>query len=217
MAGQGTRRRLAIRLGGGLVAILLIFLFVSFVRMILASKTTKPERQIQTVQIIRPPPPPPPDQPPPPPPEKTEQPLPKDEPEPTPDQPQQAPADQPLGIDATGTAGGDAFGLAARAGGSDLVGGTGTAPFAWYTSRITDAIRDRLAAVPCARNAKGSLSLHLVFEASGKLRQVQLASTTGNDKVDQCIDSALASMPPMSDPLPPGMPQEVNVKVVARL
>jgi protein TonB len=195
---------------------LLIFGFVSFVRMILASKVSKPERQIQTVQIIRPPPPPPPDQPPPPPPEKTEQPLPKDQPEPTPDQPQQAP-EQPLGIDAEGSAGGDSFGLAARSGGSDLVGGTGTAPFARYTMRITDAIRERLSSLPCARNAKGSLSFHLVFEASGKIREVQLASTTGNEKVDACIDTGLTSMPPIGDPLPPGMPAEVNIRVVSRL
>jgi protein TonB len=217
MADQASRRRLAFRLGGALLGVLLIFLFVSFVRMIMASKTSKPERQIQTVQIIRPPPPPPPDQPPPPPPEKTEQPLPKDQPEPTPDQPQQAPADQPLGIDAEGAAGGDAFGLAARAGGSDLVGGTGNAPFARYTSQIADAIRERLSSVACARNAKGSLSLHLLLEASGKIRQVQLASTTGNEKVDKCIDSALESMPPMNEPLPPGMPEEVTVRVVSRI
>jgi hypothetical protein len=57
----------------------------------------------------------------------------------------------------------------------------------------------------------------LLLEASGKIKQVQLASTTGNPKVDQCIDAALTSMPPMSDPLPPGMPEQVNVRVVSRI
>jgi hypothetical protein len=46
---------------------------------------------------------------------------------------------------------------------------------------------------------------------------VQLATTTGNRQMDQCIDSALASMPRMSDPLPPGMPEQVNVKIVSRI
>jgi periplasmic protein TonB len=217
MADIGARRRLVTRLFGGAVAVLLICAFVWFVGKMMSLKTTKPDRKIETVQIIRPPPPPPPDQPPPPPPEKTPEQLPKDEPEPKPDQPQQAPLQQPLGLDADGSAGGDAFGLAARRGGSDLVGGTGTAPFAWYTTRITDAIRERLSSLECAKAAKGSLSFHLLLEASGKIKQVQLATTTGNSKVDQCIDGALTSMPPMSDPLPPGMPEQVNIKVVARI
>ena len=216
MADKGTQRRIVSRIAGGVFGLLLIASFVWFVRTMMEGKNAKPARQIQTVQIIRPPPPPPPDQPPPPPPEKTEQPLPKDTPDTPPDEPDQAPADQPLGIDAEGGAGGDAFGLAARRGGADLVGGSGSAPFAWYTSRITDAIKDRLASVECARSAKGSLSFHLLLEASGKIKKVQLSTTTGSAKVDQCIDATLTSMPPMSDPLPPGMPEQVNLKIVSR-
>jgi protein TonB len=215
MAAKRTLRRTISRLAGGVAGLLLIVGFVWFVRTMMASKTNKPGRQVQVVQIIRPPPPPP-DQPPPPPPEKTEVPLPKGVPEPVPDN-QPAPADQPLGIDAEGSAGGDAFGLAARRGGSDLVGGTGSAPFAWYTNRITDAIRERLASVPCAKSAKGSLSIHVLMEADGRIKQVQLATTTGNRQMDQCIDTALTSMPRISDPLPPGMPEQVNVKIVSRI
>ena len=216
MSDKRTLRRNVSRLMGGVGGLLLLLGFVWFVHTMMGAKSGKPGRQVQVVQVIRPPPPPPPDQPPPPPPEKTEQPLPKDEPEPVPDN-TPAPADQPLGLDADGSAGGDAFGLAARRGGSDLVGGTGSAPFAWYTGRIVDAIRERLSAVPCAKSAKGSLSVHVLMEASGRIKQVQLATTTGNHQIDQCIDSALTSMPPMSDPLPPGMPEQINVKIVARI
>ncbi|HEY2633746.1 MAG TPA: TonB C-terminal domain-containing protein [Steroidobacteraceae bacterium] len=215
MAANRTMRRNLSRLAGGVFGLLLILGFVWFVHTMMAGKTNKSWRQVQIVQVIRPPPPPP-DQPPPPPPEKTEVPLPKDVPEPVPDN-QPAPADQPLGLDAEGAAGGDAFGLAARRGGSDLLGGTGTAPFAWYTSRITDAIRERLSSVACAKSAKGSLSVHVMLEASGRIKQVQLATTTGNPRVDQCIDTALTSMPAMSDPLPPGMPEQVNLKIVSRI
>jgi periplasmic protein TonB len=215
MADKRTLRRNVSRLMGGVGGLLLLMGFVWFVHTMMGAKSGKPNRQVQVVQVIRPPPPPPPDQPPPPPPEKTEQPLPKDEPEPAPDN-TPAPADQPLGLDAEGSAGGDAFGLAARRGGSDLVGGTGSAPFAWYTGRIADAIRERLSAVPCAKSAKGSLSVHVLMEASGRIKQVQLATTTGNHQIDQCIDSALTSMPPMSDPPPPGMPEQINAKIVAR-
>jgi protein TonB len=215
MVAQRTLRRNLSRLAGGVFGLLLILGFVWFVRTMMVGKTAKPWRQVQVVQVIRPPPPPP-DQPPPPPPEKTEVPLPRDEPEPVPDE-QPAPADQPLGLDAEGAAGGDAFGLAARRGGSDLVGGTGSAPFAWYTNRITDAIRERLSSVACAKSAKGSLSIHVLMQADGKIKQIQLATTTGNSGVDRCIDSALTSMPPMSDPLPPGMPEQVNLKIVSRI
>jgi protein TonB len=216
MVAKRSLRRIISRLAGGVFGLLLIVGFVWFVRTMMANKTAKPGRQVQVVQVIRPPPPPPPDQPPPPAPEKTNVPLPKDEPEPAPDN-QPAPANQPLGLDAEGAAGGDAFGLAARRGGSDLVGGTGSAPFAWYTNRITDAIRERLSSVACAKSAKGSLSIHVLMQADGKIKQIQLATTTGNSGVDHCIDSALTSMPPMSDPLPPGMPEQVNLKIVSRI
>src|ERR1700730_16059684 len=140
MAANRTVRRNLSRLAGGVFGLLLILGFVWFVHTMMCGKPSKSWRQVQIVQVIRPPPPPP-DQPPPPPPEKTEVPLPKDVPEPVQDN-QPAPADQPLGLDAGGAAGGGGSGLAARRGGSDLLGGTGTAPFAWYTSRITDAIRE---------------------------------------------------------------------------
>jgi protein TonB len=214
MADQRSLRRNVSRLAGGAFALLLVLGFVWFVRGMLAGKVVKQARQVQVVQVIRPPPLP--EQPPPPPPERTVEPLPKDEPEPVPDN-QPAPAEQPLGIDADGAAGGDAFGLAARRGGSDLIGGTGSAPFAWYTNRITDAIRDRLSSAVCAKSAKGSLSIHVLMQADGRIRHVQLATSTGNHQVDQCIDSALTSMPPMSDPLPPGMPEQVNLKIVSRI
>jgi periplasmic protein TonB len=217
VADKRTLRRNLSRLAGLVFAILLILGFVRFVQTMMSAKIGKTQRQVQVVQVIRPPPPPPPpDQPPPPPPEKTEEPLPKDEPEPAPDN-TPAPADQPLGIDADGSAGGDAFGLAARRGGSDLVGGTGSAPFAWYTNKITDAIRERLASTACAKSAKGSLSLHLLMDADGRFKQVQLATTTGNSQVDHCIDTALSSLPRLSDPLPPGMPEQVTIRIVARI
>lgn len=215
MTDKRKKRLLISSIAATACGILLLLGFVLFVHAIMASKATKPDRKIQTVQIIRPPPPPPDQPPPPPPPEKTETVLPKDEPEPTPDQ-TPAPA-QSLGLDADASAGSDAFGLAARRGGSDLIGGNGTAPFAWYTNRISDVIRDRLAAAPCTKSAKGSLTVHLLLEADGRVKQIKLATTTGNPKTDECIDTALASITRMSDPVPPGMPEQVNLKIVARI
>ena len=188
-----------------------------FVHTMMAT-TAKTERHVQVVQVIRPPPPPPPDQPPPPPPppQKVQEPLPKDEPEPTPEPQQQAPS-QPLGIDAEGTAGGDSFGLAARSGGSDLIGGTGTAPYALYTNLISNTIKERLAAAPCTRSAKGSLSVHVMMEADGRVKQIKLATTTGDPRVDTCIDSALNSITRISDAAPPGLPEQITLRIVSRI
>jgi protein TonB len=214
MAPQRTSRRAFTRLAGGVFFLCLLGAFVWFVRTMMTAAPGKSQRHVQIVQVIRPPPPPPPDQPPPPP-EKTESPLPKDEPTPVPDN-TPAPADQPLGLDTEGSAGGDAFGLAARRGGSDLIGGSGNSPFAWYTTRIRDAIAERLSGIECAKSAKGSLTIHVLLESDGRIKQVQLATTTGDRQVDQCIDSALAALPRLSDPPPPGMPEQVNLRIVAR-
>jgi protein TonB len=188
--------------------------FVWFVHTMMGAKTGKTTRMVETIQIIRPPPPPPPDEPPPPPPEKSPEPLPKDVPEPTPEQqPEQAP-EQPLGVDADASAGGDAFGLAARRGGSDLIGGTGTAPYAWYTNRMRDEIKDRLSAAPCTKAAKGSLSTRILVGADGHVKQIKLTAGTGNAQVDECVDRVLASITSIGDAPPPGMPEQVNLRVV---
>jgi hypothetical protein len=207
---RSTVRRNVSRLLGVLAGILLLMGFIGFVHTMMGAKTGKSTRQVQMVQIIRPPPPPP-DQPPPP--EKTPETLPKDVPEPTPDQPDQAP-DQPLGLDADASAGGDAFGLAARRGGGDLIGGTGSAPFAWYTNRMRDAIKDRLAAAPCTKSAKGSVSTRVLVAADGRIKQIKLTAGTGNVQVDECVDKVLTSISTLGDAPPPGMPEQVNLRVV---
>ena len=196
-------RRNLTRLAGAAFAVMLILGFMWFVHTMMNAKTGKTTRAVQVVQVIRPPPP-----------EKTQEVLPKDVPDPTPEQqPDQAP-DQPLGVDADGSAGGDAFGLAARHGGSDLIGGTGTAPFAWYTNRMRDTIKDHLAAAPCTKSAKGSLSTRILVGGDGRVKQIKLTTSTGNARVDECVDKALASITNIGDAPPVGMPEEVNLKVV---
>jgi periplasmic protein TonB len=211
VADKRTRRRIASRIAGALGAIVLVAGFVWFVQTMMAKKNAKPGRLVQTIQVIRPPPPPP-DQPPPPPPTPKDEPLPKDQPPPTPDEPDQS-ANQPLGIDAEGGAGGDAFGLAARHGGNDLVG-SGTAPFAWYTNRVRDEIKERLASAACTRSAKGSVSTRVTLAADGRFKQITLTTTTGNAHIDDCVEKVLASISGAADAPPPGMPEQVNLKVV---
>jgi protein TonB len=213
MVTKRTARRYFTLIGGGAAALLLIAGFVWFVVTMMASKSNKPQRQIQMVQIIRPPPPPP-DQPPPPPPEKPQEALPKDIPEPAPKD-EEPPSSQPLGIDAEGGAGGDAFGLAARRGGSDLVGGNGTAAFAWYTNRLKDAVVEKLTADSHIDSRKFSISVRVWIEADGRIKQVKLVTTTGNHDLDQRIATALSSLTRMSDAPPLEMPQPISLKIVS--
>lgn len=214
MADLRKRRRHVSLIGGGLVAVALIFGFVWFVRTMMAGKATSPERKVQVVQVIRPPPPPPPppDQPPPPP--KTEEQLPKDEPQPAPKEDEPPPM-QPLGVDAQGTAGTDAFGLAARSGGSDLVGGNGTAAFAWYTNRLKDAVVERLTSDVHINSRKFSISVRVWIEPDGHIKQVRLVTTTGNHDLDQRIETALDSLTRMSEGPPLEMPQPISLQIVS--
>ena len=178
----------------------------------MAGKIGKPARQVQIVQIIRPPPPPP-EQPPPPPPEKVEEPLPKDTPEPKPDE--EPPPAGPLGLDANGSAGEDAFGLAARRGGSDLVGGNGNAAFAWYTNRLKDAVVERLSSDSKIGAKKYSISVRVWIEADGRTK-IKLMTTTGDHQLDQRIESDLSSIARPSEAPPLEMPQPVSLKIVSR-
>jgi protein TonB len=213
MAGEQRRRNAVIKyVGGGLVALLLLGGFVDLVKTMMALKISKPERQVQTIQLIRPPPPPPPDQPPPPPPpEKVEQQLPQDKPDPTPDQPEQQAPDV-LANDGPASAGGDAFGMHQGTGG--FIGGTGTAPYAWYTDRMRDVIKDKLSNTSCVKSAKGSISTRIVVGADGRVKHIELITTTGNARLDQCLDSALTSITRVGADPPPGMPEAVSLRVV---
>jgi protein TonB len=215
VADKRTVRRNLSRLAGAVFGVLFILGFIWFVHTMMNAKTGKTTRTVQIVQIIRPPPPPPETPPPPPPPpEKTPEPLPKDQPDPTPDkQPDQAP-EAPLGLDAEGSAGGDAFGLAANRGGGDLIGGTGTALYAFYTNRMRDTIRDKLTATPCTKTAKGSLSTQIDVGADGSVKKIKLTTSTGNPRLDECVEKALDSITTLGDAPPPGMPELVNMRVV---
>lgn len=215
MVDKRPQRRYLSRLAGGVFALILALGFVWFVHTMMGAKTAKKDRQIQTVQLIRPPPPPPPDQPPPPPPpEKTEEALPKDEPEPAPND--EPPPAEPMGLDAQGTAGEDAFGLAARHGGSDLVGGNGSAAFAWYTNRLKDAVVEKLSSDARVGSKRYSLSVRVWIEPDGRIKQVRLVTSTGDRELDQRIEAALGSLTRLNESPPLEMPQPISLKIISR-
>jgi len=178
-------------------------------------KEEKPQRaQAQVVKLIRPPPPP--DTPPPPPPppeEKIEQPLPQDSPEPTPSE--EAPPAESLGLDAEGTAGSDGFGLAARKGGRDIVGG-GSAAFVWYTGMLKDSILDTLSDDERIRRGNYQVTVRVWLASDGRVERIKLATTSGNRDLDSAIEQALGKLSKVREAPPLEMPQPITLKIVSR-
>jgi protein TonB len=177
------------------------------------AKPEKPPRQVtQIVKIVRPPPPPPEQPPPPPPPEKIDEPLPKDTPEEKPAD--EAPQSEQLGLDAEGQAGGDGFGLAARKGGRDLLGGG--AAFAWYTTIVKDSVLEALSDDERIRRGSYSVTVKVWVGNDGRVENVKLASSSGNRDLDAAITSALGKLGKVREGPPLEMPQPVTLKIVSR-
>jgi protein TonB len=208
-----SRKRKHAPLVGGLLLILLLMGGAAwFVHSMVSNQKKLPPHVVQNVTLIRPPPPPD-TPPPPPPPEKIDEPLPQDQPEPTPDQPP-TPSPQ-LGLDAEGSAGGDSFGLAARPGGSDLVG-TGGAVFAWYTGKLKSEVSDRLSSDAKLRGKKYSVAVRIWIEADGRIKDVRVTSGTGSNELDSAIAADLVSLGRLSESPPLEMPQPISLQIVSR-
>ncbi len=202
-----------IALGVALVLALVAGLW--FVLKALGTKDNKPARTVQTIQVIRPPPPPPPDEkpPPPPPPEKVEH-FEQSQPDPTPtDEP--APSED-LALDAAGTAGGDAFGLAARPGGRDITGGSGTAPFGWYQNRLASQLSEKLSADPKLKGKKFTVSVRVWIDHDGRIKEVAVSNGTGDSALDSAVQAAISGMQKFAEAPPMEMPQPVTLRIVRK-
>jgi protein TonB len=209
-----TRHRLMKNLplgGGALLVIALVVTMVWWIRGFLLTKTDKPVRVVQNITVIRPPPPPPEEAPPPPPPDKIDQQIPQNEPDPTPDNTPAPAAD--LGLDAEGSAGSDSFGLAARKGGSDLIG-TGGAVFAWYTSKVKTQVYDCLSSDPKLHGKNYTAEVRIWIEADGRVKAVRIINGTGNHDLDGLIATDLNGIG-HSDSPPIEMPQPISLKIVS--
>jgi protein TonB len=197
---------------GVIIIALLIAMAIWGIHRLMGSKTSKAERVVQNITVIRPPPPPPEETPPPPPPEKVDEPIPQDQPTPQDEAPAQP---QQLGLDAEGAAGDDGFGLAARKGGGDLVG-NGGAIFAWYTAKVKDFVQDRLQTDIKLRGKKYSVAVRIWIESDGRIRDVKLAGGSGNRDIDLAIASDLTAAGRLTDTPPIELPQPITLQIVSR-
>jgi protein TonB len=202
-----------IALGVGITA--LGFGAVALMRNFLQNGPPPTKQVVQEVHLIRPPPPPPdlPPPPPPPPEEKVNVPDPQDKPDPTPSK--DPPASEQLGLDAEGTAGGDAFGLAAHAGGRDLLASGGNA-YSWYAGLLKGEILDQLASEKSAHKGEYTAVVRIWVRSDGTIERVNLVESSGNRERDQAIQAALARITRLSQAPPADMPEPISLKIVSR-
>jgi protein TonB len=187
----------------------------SLVRGFLHNAPAKPKQVVQQIKLIRPPPPP--DVPPPPPPppeEKIDVPDPQQRPDPTPSN--DPPPGEQLALDAEGGAGGDAFGLLARQGGRDLIGGAGGSVYAWYGGLLKNAILDQLGAEQKARSTAYSVVVRVWVRNDGTIERVRIAQSSGNPERDQSIETALSRITRLSQAPPADMPEPITLRIVSR-
>jgi protein TonB len=200
---------------GGAVLFLLLLGAVFLARTILSHKVAGPKPPVaQVIRIIRPPPPPPDQPPPPPPPPKVEEQIPKETPDKTPDEPQPD-VNQQLGLDAQGSAGGDDFGLAARHGGSDLIG-SGSNPFGSYTSMVKEAILQILSDDQRVRKGSYSVVVRIWLARDGKVSRVALGQSSASRDQVTAIQQDLARVSRMAEAPPIEMPEPVTLRIVSK-
>jgi protein TonB len=143
-----------------------------------------------------------------------EEPLPQDTPEPEPTD--EAPPGEQLGLDAEGVAGGDAFGLAARKGGSDIIGGGGGAAFAFYTGLLKEGILDALSDDERVRKGNYKLTVRIWVAPDGRVERIALVDSTGNPQIDAAVEQALGKLRRVREAPPLEMPQPVTLRIVSR-
>jgi hypothetical protein len=58
------------------------------------------------------------------------------------------------------------------------------------------------------------LSTRIVVAADGHIKQINLTTTTGNARVDDCVQKTLAGYTSVGTDPPSGMPESVELRVV---
>lgn len=206
------------KLAGVLIVAGVAWLMVSVVRNFLDSPPPPPKKTLQQVTLLPPPPPKMEEKPPEPEIEPEQEEVKLDEPEPLDDLPEQASDEPPpgsdLGLDAEGGAGGDGFGLIGRKGGRGLLAGAGD-PFTYYSSQVSREIENMLADSDLLRKQDYSVETHVWVDRSGRVYRAELATSTGNKKVDAMLVDTMQKV--IATAPPPDMPLPIRFRISSRL
>jgi protein TonB len=215
----------------GVVGIAFLGGIAFLVSLMLGDSSYRKREKIAVIKLIKPPPPPV-EKPPEPevpkevPKQEVIEDIPQPQDSPQNDQPQDdTPAGEDLGVDAEGGAGSDAFGLRGKKGGRSItLGGGGgglsnaslLAKYGWYTKKVekelwqrVKSILDKDGGIP---KGKHSATIHLVLNETGSVIRYKLVGSSGNEKIDLALKSALMVLK-VSEPKPDGMPSGLTLKV----
>jgi protein TonB len=207
------------RIIGGILAALAIFYLVKIINKFIDEKPVKHDKKIQAITLLKPPPPPPP----PPKVEKPPEPEVKEkikelepEPDPEPEQkPDEPPPDAeppgPQGVDAPIGAGGTL--LAGKGGG----GGRGGNPYAWYGSLVKNDIVRQLSNHDELRRKAYAAIVKIWLKPDGSIERVELANGSNDAEIDKILSRLLNKLDKINEPLPPGLPQPIKLKISSRI
>jgi protein TonB len=208
-------------IAAGLLAIVVVLAFWMLKSM--GGHSSAPKRQTVKIAVL-------PDTPPPPPPPKVEpkvEPEKKDiQPQQQPDQPklQEAPPEpQQLKMDGPAGDGPSAFAAGQvnseyKGGeiGTGAGGGANKMQFALFTGRLTRHVQAELARVAELKGQAYRVNVRLWLGAGGDVQRVELASSTGDDALDQLLRHSLSRIPAL-DQVPANLPQPLSLRITNRV
>jgi protein TonB len=200
--------------GGGVVLLILVVVGIVFLAKELGAPSSPHQKKMAKIRIVpeTPPPPPPKEEKPPPPKEVKETKI--EPPKEQPPTPQEA---APLKMEGQGSDNGLA-GLAAGAVRSDYIGqkiGDGNR-FAGYLGLVQQELNRALQKIDKLRAADYRVIVRLWITPDGAVSRAELASSSGNQDVDERLQKALAQLSPLRERPPEDMPQPVKVRLTSR-
>ncbi|WP_144152914.1 energy transducer TonB [Paraburkholderia sp. BCC1885] len=181
--------------------------------------------QVTTVIPLPPPPPPPPPQQKPPPEKIQEQvktpvekptvaPKPSETPKPSDNQPKQMTMNAPAqaGTDSFNIGAGDGGGMVGSGGGGQF----GNSTYRQYMAYLLQQTVEHDKRVQDAGGAHFTGSLNLWMEPSGRITRVTVAQSTGDEKLDAAVVSAVEALGKVDEPPPPSASYPVLVRLEGR-
>lgn len=213
-----SKKKLYLIVGGA--AVLLVMGLVLGLSFLLKNDEGSHKKQIQMVTLLAPPPPPKieeklPE------PEKLEEKIetpPEEKPVEEPEPAKEPPPSNNLGLDAEAGLGGDGFGLQAKKGGSNLIGGNGTGSlYGWYANVVSSNLQktandilQKDGGIPPGQ--WGKVTFEVMVDVFGKVTKFSILKSSGNEKIDGAVKKALQMARPFEPP-PPGMPKVLRFAV----
>ncbi|MDP3287366.1 MAG: TonB C-terminal domain-containing protein [Methyloversatilis sp.] len=190
------------------------------------SKPSTPTRQVTKISIIPDTPPPPP-----PPPREEKRPEPKEQKDVKVEQPKpvEAPPQQAEQLKMEGAAGDGPSAFASgdvtnEYKGGDVGSTIGGAPakpnrmqYAFYTNALQRHIQDELARNRNVKQIDYRVVVKVWLGRDGSIQRAVLDDSTGDDRSDAALSSALSDMRPFRDAPPADMPQPIRLRITNRL